>query len=62
MKSTPLNNKKDLAPKPFDPHLLELAFKMKKAGLDWDPHVGCFVWDKVLSILALPSQKMSTLS
>jgi hypothetical protein len=34
MKPTPFNNKKDFAPIPFDPHLLELAFKMKKAGLD----------------------------
>lgn len=46
MKPTPFNDKKDLAPIPFDPRLLELAFKMKKAGLDWDPHVGCFVWDR----------------
>jgi hypothetical protein len=36
----------DLAPIPFDQRTLELALKLKNAGLTWHPHVGCFVWDK----------------
>ena len=36
---------KDLAPTPFDERICRLALEMKNLGLDWQPHVGCFVWD-----------------
>jgi hypothetical protein len=39
------NPEKDLAPTPFDEQICRLAVKMKSLGLDWQPHVGCFVWD-----------------
>jgi hypothetical protein len=35
----------DLAPMPFDETTCRLAAELKKLGLDWRPHVGCFVWD-----------------
>jgi hypothetical protein len=35
----------DLAPIPFDERVCRLALEMKKSGLVWQPHVGCFVWD-----------------
>ncbi|MDJ0889395.1 MAG: hypothetical protein QNI89_19000 [Desulfobacterales bacterium] len=35
----------DLAPTPFDDELCELARALKRTGLPWRPHVGCFVWD-----------------
>ena len=37
--------KKDLAPIPFDEDICRLAADLKELGLDWRPHVGCFVWD-----------------
>ena len=36
---------KDLAPTAFDERICRLASRMKSLGLDWQPHVGCFVWD-----------------
>jgi hypothetical protein len=36
---------KDLPPTPFDDQICRLALEMKNLGLDWQPHVGCFVWD-----------------
>lgn len=36
---------KDLPPTPFDDRICRLSLKMKDLGLNWQPHVGCFVWD-----------------
>lgn len=33
------------SPIPMDDRLLHLALEIKKAGLPWEPEVGCFVWD-----------------
>lgn len=46
MKPTPFNLDTDLPPLPFDPRHCQLAAELKKAGLPWAPHVGCFVWDR----------------
>ena len=45
MQSTPFNPESDLATMPFDQKTREKALLLKKAGLPWTPHVGCFVWD-----------------
>lgn len=45
MKPTPFNEKKDYAPTPFDRRHCETASRLKKAGLRWWVHVGCFAWD-----------------
>lgn len=45
MKSTPFDQDRDYAPIPFDRRVLEAARDLKRAGLAWRPHVGCFVWD-----------------
>jgi len=45
MKSTPFDVDKDIEPIPFTDELCSQAQKMKENGLDWTPHVGCFVWD-----------------
>ena len=29
----------------FDSHTCRLAQQIKRLGIDWRPHVGCFVWD-----------------
>jgi hypothetical protein len=39
------NPQRDLAPLPFDDRICQQALQMKAAGLHWQPHVGCFVWD-----------------
>lgn len=39
------NPEKDLPPIPFSKRICELASDMKNLGLNWQPHVGCFVWD-----------------
>lgn len=39
------NPEKDLPPIPFSKQICELALDLKKIGLNWQPHVGCFVWD-----------------
>ena len=45
MQPVPFNPSTDLAPLPFDAELCELAAALKRSGLPWRPHVGCFVWD-----------------
>ncbi len=45
MKPTPFNPQTDLAPVPFEPDVLAAAQDMKREGLEFRPHVGCFVWD-----------------
>ena len=45
MTSTRFNPEKDIAPMPFDKEICHQALDMKKKGLIWRPHVGCFVWD-----------------
>ena len=45
MKTKRFNPEKDLAPMPFDESICRKALEMKKSGLTWQPHVGCFVWD-----------------
>jgi hypothetical protein len=45
MKPIPFNPENDMPPIPFNEDHLHLAHKMKKSGLHWKPHLGCFVWD-----------------
>jgi hypothetical protein len=45
MTSKRFDPEKDLAPMPFDERICRRALEMKKCGLVWRPHVGCFVWD-----------------
>ena len=45
MTSKRFNSEIDLAPMPFDKRICLRALDMKKGGLTWRPHVGCFVWD-----------------
>jgi hypothetical protein len=45
MTSIRFNPEKDLAPTPFDEKICRLAFNLKILWLNWQPHVGCFVWD-----------------
>jgi hypothetical protein len=45
VKSTPFNLQKDLAPIPLKESVYKKATQLKQAGLDWEPQVGCFVWD-----------------
>ena len=45
MKTKRFDSQKDLAPMPFDKDICRKALEMKKSGLAWQPHVGCFVWD-----------------
>lgn len=45
MKSTPFNPDTDRAPIPFSDDLYRAAERMKTAGIQWTPHVGCFVRD-----------------
>jgi len=46
MKPTPFNPNTDLPPIPFEDRHCHMAASLKDAGLDWTPHVGCFVWDQ----------------
>lgn len=46
MKPTPFNPDTDLATTPFDERNCNLAAELKRAGLPWKTHVGCFVWDR----------------
>ena len=61
------NPETDLAPIPFDERICRLAADLKNLGLNWQPHVGCFMWDpqnvikiespfpdKIYFILSLP--------
>jgi hypothetical protein len=45
MQPIPFDPDTDIAPLPFEPGVLDLARRMKKQGLSWRPHTGCFVWD-----------------
>ncbi|NNL74885.1 MAG: hypothetical protein HKO68_00965 [Desulfobacterales bacterium] len=45
MTSKRFSSEDDLAPIPFDESVCLRALEMKKSGLAWRPHVGCFVWD-----------------
>ena len=40
------NTKNTMDPIPIEDRLLNLALAMKRSGLPWTPHVGCFVWDR----------------
>ena len=46
MKPTQFVAGTDLEPIPFSPEHCALAKELKEKGLDWHPHVGCFVWDE----------------
>ena len=50
MISQRFNPEKDFAPMPFEDRICLRALEMKKNGLAWRPHVGCFVWDPDLTI------------
>ena len=45
MKPVRFDPEKDLAPTPFDERHFLLALELKRHGLPFNPHVGCFVWD-----------------
>lgn len=45
MKAIPFNSQKDIPPILFDAEICRLAGEMKRVGINWQPHVGCFVWD-----------------
>ncbi len=45
MKPIPFNSQKDLAPIVFDTKICHSAAEIKRLGMKWHPHVGCFVWD-----------------
>ena len=45
MNPTPFDAGTDLPPVSFESDVLELAARLKQAGLRFRPHVGCFVWD-----------------
>ncbi len=38
-------NENSIDPIPIEDRLLDLALDLKRSGLPWTPHVGCFVWD-----------------
>lgn len=46
MKPTPFVAGTDLEPIPFSQEHCALAKALKEKGLEWKPHVGCFVWDE----------------
>ena len=43
-----------IPPIPFTEKLLRAAYQLKQSGLPWQPHVGCFVWDRD-SVITAPS-------
>jgi hypothetical protein len=45
MKPIAFNSQKDLPPVVFDTKICLLAAEIKRLGIKWQPHVGCFVWD-----------------
>ena len=45
MSSVRFDPRKDFPPTPFDHRHTAMAKKLKRMGLPFDPHVGCFVWD-----------------
>lgn len=46
MKPTPFVEGTDLEPIPFSSRHCKLVKRLKEKRLDWEPHVGCFVWDE----------------
>ena len=54
MKATPFNPATDLAPTPFEERHCLLAWRLKESGLGWNPHAGCFVWDRE-GVITVPS-------
>ncbi len=54
MKNTPFNERSDVAPLPFDERILASALRLKSLDLKWQPHVGCFVWDRN-GLIQMPS-------
>ena len=54
MKATPFNRDKDLAPLPFDQKICDAAKNLKDSGVEWTPHVGCFLWDEK-GLISVPS-------
>ena len=46
MKPTPFCSNTNVPPIPFDRRHCEMAGVLKDNGLPWEPHVGCFVWDR----------------
>ena len=45
MKTIRFDDSRDLAPMPFNDRICRQALELKRLGLNWHPHVGCFVWD-----------------
>jgi hypothetical protein len=45
MKTIRFDEVRDLAPMPFNDRICRQALELKRVGLSWHPHVGCFVWD-----------------
>jgi hypothetical protein len=45
MRAIRFDPEKDLPPIPFSERICRLASDLKNLGLNWQPHVGCFVWD-----------------
>jgi hypothetical protein len=45
VRTIPFDPQNDLAPTPFEDELCQLALEIKQLGLQWHPHVGCFLWD-----------------
>ncbi len=41
-------------PIPINDNILESALRLKRLGLPWSPHVGCFVWDRE-AVISAPS-------
>jgi hypothetical protein len=52
--TVPFDPDRDLAPIPFTRQLAERARRLKTLGLQWSPHVGCFVWDPD-GVIGVPS-------
>jgi hypothetical protein len=46
VKPTPFDPDSDYEPVPFDEKTLVEAASLRDAGLEFRPHVGCFVWDR----------------
>jgi len=46
MKPTTFDSNTNFPPIPFDKRHCEMAGVLKDNGLPWEPHVGCFVWDR----------------
>ena len=45
MRPQHFDSESDFPPMPFGERICRLAWEIKKLGLTWKPHVGCFVWD-----------------